>query len=119
MMFAPWIPLAFLVHIAGAERDEVLMLQTQFAGAERMDHDSNGTNSKAVVFYNLFAKEQGWATILEHLVPNSPSEGKLIFQTCSELAYILSLVYSLIVSFLAPLESLAPSTSLDTFRSGW
>ena len=89
MMFAPWIPLAFLVHIAGAERDEVLMLQTQFAGAERMDHGSNGTNSKAVVFYNLFAKEQGWATILEHLVPNSPSEGKLIFQTCSELAYIL------------------------------
>ena len=29
------------------------------------------------------------------------------------------IIYSLIVSFLAPLESLAPSTSLDTFRSGW
>lgn len=57
MMFAPWIPLAFLVHIAGAERDEVLMLQTQFAGADRMDHGSNDTNSKAVVFYNLFAKD--------------------------------------------------------------
>lgn len=58
-MFAPWIPLAFLVHLAGlagAERDEVLMLQTQSTGDGRLDLGSNGTDSRAVVFYNLFAK---------------------------------------------------------------
>ena len=90
-MFAPWIPLAFLAHIAGAERDAVLMLQTQSTGGDRTDHSSNGTDSKAVVFYNLFAKEQGWATILEHLLPNGP-EGKVIFQTCSDLVYFQYLV---------------------------
>ena len=56
MRWIRWIPI--MLAFVAAERDDIVMLQTQFPTAEgSRSSQSDGSPAKSVVFYNLFAKE--------------------------------------------------------------